>query len=294
MPRCSFVRATVVVTIITLSRPPSFSLLPRSSSRPGRAIPWRPPPSATTGPLYCSFGHEPRTVRSKPTTAKNRAARHPRIAVTVYAWSYIFRVHGTHTYTRLLVAAPRIAASIRRANAETAPPQPSVQSTAPRSLCVQGKYRSTTQSRSIPSSLDRALSVRLSPRDSSQTLAFRLLEFHLPPTRRYLMNRRGCDQLLVAAVEGRQRATASDLREVPRQSIFSTRCNASQKARRVSGVKSALASAQQPRNRQLPCPRLEAPAVQAATQYTEPCRLLPGRIRGRTNLPENLRRSSIR
>lgn len=41
------------------------------------------------------------------------------------------------------------------------------------------------------------------------------------------------------------------------------------------------------------CPRLEAPAVQAATQYTEPCRL-PGRIRGRTKLPENLRRSSIR
>lgn len=40
-------------------------------------------------------------------------------------------------------------------------------------------------------------------------------------------------------------------------------------------------------------PRLEAPAVQAATQYTEPCRL-PGRIRGRTKLPENLRRSSIR
>lgn len=245
-------------------------------------------------PLLLFRPRTPRTVRSKPTTAKNRAARHPRIAVTVYAWSYIFRVHGTHTYTRLLVAAPRIAASIRRANAETAPPQPSVQSTAPRSLCVQGKYRSTTQSRSIPSSLDRALSVRLSPRDSSQTLAFRLLEFHLPPTRRYLMNRRGCDQLLVAAVEGRQRATASDLREVARQSIFSTRCNASQKARRVSGVKSALASAQQPRNRQLPCPRLEAPAVQAATQYTEPCRLLPGRIRGRTNLPENLRRSSIR
>lgn len=40
-------------------------------------------------------------------------------------------------------------------------------------------------------------------------------------------------------------------------------------------------------------PRLEAPAVQAATQCTEPCRL-PGRTRGRTKLPENLRRSSIR
>lgn len=75
VPRCSFVRATVVVTIITLSRPPSFSLLPRSSSRPGRAIPWRPPPSATTGPLYCSFGHEHRVPFARNQRLR-RIARH--------------------------------------------------------------------------------------------------------------------------------------------------------------------------------------------------------------------------
>lgn len=61
----------------------------------------------------------------------------------------------------------------------------------------------------------------------------------------------------------------------------------------VRSTHRVVCASAQARNRELRCPRLEAPAVQAATQYTERCRL-PGRIRGRTKLAENLRRSSIR
>lgn len=195
MPRCSFVRATVVVTIITLSRPPSFSLLPRSSSRPGRAIPsrcCRPPLSssssaAAVGPLYYCFGHKHRSLESNDC----EESRHRRIAVTVYALSYIFRVHGTHTHAaagRRTTNRSQHPACKRSDGSTTA-----VQLTALRSLLVQGKYRSiTTQSRSIPSL--PTLSVPLSPRQSSQTLAFHLFELHLP---RYLINRRACDQLLL-------------------------------------------------------------------------------------------------
>lgn len=105
MPRCSFVRATVVVTIITLSRPPSFSLLPRSSSRPGRAIPsrcCRPPLSssssaAAVGPLYYCFGHKHRV----PFARKQRLRR---IATPTYRGNGLcVVVHlpcTRHTHTR--------------------------------------------------------------------------------------------------------------------------------------------------------------------------------------------------
>lgn len=164
---------------------------PDAQYLPAAAVLLRPPPPPPPPSVPFITVSATNTVYRSLESNDCEESRHRRIAVTVYALSYIFRVHGTHTHAaagRRTTNRSQHPACKRSDGSTTA-----VQSTALRSLLVQGKYRSiTTQSRSIPSL--PTLSVPLSPRQSSQTLAFHLFELHLP---RCLINRRACDQLLL-------------------------------------------------------------------------------------------------